>query len=70
MRTAADMEDGSEKHVAMENRLWPMREFLGEMLLEQKQPVPAIKEFEKSLEDARNRLRGFYGAARAAEAAG
>ena len=31
MRTAADLEDGSEKHVAMENRLWPMRELLGDM---------------------------------------
>ena len=70
MRTAADLEDGSEKHVAMENRLWPMRELLGELLLELKQPGPALKEFEQSLEQARNRLRGLYGAARAAEAAG
>ncbi|MGH8634065.1 MAG: hypothetical protein ACRET7_08025 [Burkholderiales bacterium] len=70
MRTAADLEDGSEKHVAMENRLWPMRELLGEMLLDLNQPGPALKEFEKSLEEAHNRLRGFYGAARAAELAG
>ncbi|MEO6435251.1 MAG: hypothetical protein ABIP55_05765 [Tepidisphaeraceae bacterium] len=70
MRTAADLEDGSEKHVAMENRLWPMRELLGDLLLELKQPGPALKEYEKSLREARNRLHGFYGAARAAEASG
>ena len=40
MRTAADLEDGSEKHVAMENRLWPMRELLGDMLLAANEPAP------------------------------
>lgn len=70
MRAAADTEDASEKHVAMENRLWPMRELLGEMLLELKQPGPALKEFEKSLEGYPNRIRAFYGAARAAEISG
>jgi hypothetical protein len=34
MRAAADLEDRTEKHIAMENRLSPMRELLGEMLLE------------------------------------
>ena len=34
MRSAADGEDGSVKHVAMENRLYPMRELLGDLLLE------------------------------------
>ena len=70
MRAAADLEDASEKHVAMENRLWPMRELLGEMLLERRQAGPAHKEFEKSLGNARNRLRGLFGAARAAELMG
>jgi tetratricopeptide (TPR) repeat protein len=69
MRSAADLEDASEKHVAMENRLWPMRELLGELLLELKQPTRALEEFEASLNAARNRLRGLDGAARAAEAA-
>src|SRR5262249_49229779 len=31
MRAAADLEDGTEKHVSMENRLYPMRELLGDM---------------------------------------
>jgi hypothetical protein len=70
MRTAADLEDGSEKHVAMENRLWPMRELLGELLLELNEPALALKEFETSLAESRNRLRGFYGAARAAQMTG
>jgi tetratricopeptide (TPR) repeat protein len=69
MRSAADREDGSEKHVAMENRLWPMREMLGDMLLAMHQPAQALKEYETSLQTARNRFRGFYGAAKAAEQA-
>jgi tetratricopeptide (TPR) repeat protein len=70
MRTAADGEDGSIKHVAMENRLYPMRELLGDLLLEARQPRAALVEFEKALKDHPNRYRGLYGAARAAEALG
>jgi hypothetical protein len=70
MASAADREDASEKHVAMENRLWPMRELLGELLLAAHQPAQALKEFETSLRAAPNRFRGFYGAARAAEQSG
>jgi tetratricopeptide (TPR) repeat protein len=70
MRAAADLEDSTEKHVAMENRLYPMREMLGDMLLEIGQPAPALQAYEASLHAAPNRLRGFYGAAKAAKAAG
>lgn len=70
MRAAADGEDGSVKHVAMENRLYPMRELLGELLLQMQQAGPALREFEASLQETPNRYRGIYGAARAAEAAG
>jgi tetratricopeptide (TPR) repeat protein len=70
MRAAADGEDGSVKHVAMENRLYPMRELFAEMLLETGQPAPALREFEAALKENPNRYRGLYGAARAAEAAG
>ncbi len=69
MRAAADLEDGSEKHVAMENRLYPMRELLGDLLLAQQQAVQALKEYEASNEATPNRLRGLYGAAKAADAA-
>jgi tetratricopeptide (TPR) repeat protein len=70
MRAAADGEDGSVKHVAMENRLYPMRELLGELLLETSQAAAALREFEVSLKENPNRYRGLLGAARAAEAAG
>jgi tetratricopeptide (TPR) repeat protein len=70
MRAAADLEDGSEKHVAMENRLYPMRELLGDLLREQGQPATALAEYEASMKNAPNRLRGYYGAAKAAEASG
>jgi tetratricopeptide (TPR) repeat protein len=70
MGSAADREDASEKHIAMENRLWPMRELLGELLLEAGQPAAALTEFEASLQVVPNRFRAFAGAARAAEQLG
>ena len=70
MRAAADLEDSSEKHVAMENRFYPMRELLGDLLMEQGQAGEALKAYEASMKNARERLRGFYGAAKAAEALG
>ncbi len=70
MRAAADLEDRSEKHVAMENRLYPMRELLADMLMGHGQPAMALTEYEASMQNAPNRLRGFYGAAKAAEATG
>ena len=70
MRAAADLEDASEKHVAMENRLYPMRELLADMLMAANQPKAALKEYETSMKNAPMRLRGFYGAAKAADAIG
>jgi len=70
MRAAADLEDASEKHVAMENRLYPMRELLADMLMAQGEAGAALKEYEASLKNAPMRLRGFYGAAKAADASG
>jgi tetratricopeptide (TPR) repeat protein len=70
MRSAAALEDASEKHVAMENRLWPMRELLAELLLQMNEPAQALKEFEASFKAAPNRFRGYYGAAKAAAATG
>lgn len=70
MREAADLEDRSGKHVAMENRLSPIREMLGELLLEASEPARALKEFETSLHNNPNRYRSFAGAAKAAERAG
>jgi tetratricopeptide (TPR) repeat protein len=70
MRTAAGGEDGSVKHVAMENRLYPFRELLGELLLEMGDPTAALSEFETALKQTPNRYRAFLGIARAASAAG
>ena len=70
MRQAADQEDRSGKHVAMENRLSPIRELLGELLLDANEPAQALKEFEASLRSNPNRYRSFAGAAQAAERAG
>jgi Tfp pilus assembly protein PilF len=70
MADAAQADDVSQKHVAMENRLVPMRELLGEMLLEGGDPAAALKAFETSLTIAPNRLRSHAGAARASELLG
>lgn len=66
MRAAADREDLAEKNVAMENRLSPMRELLGELLLEAGRPEEAQREFAASLQTVPNRYRSLAGAARAA----
>ena len=70
MRTAADNEDASVKHVAMENRLYPFRELLGELLLEMGQSAAALSEFETALKQTPNRFRAFWGAARSADSTG
>jgi hypothetical protein len=70
MHQAADLEDGSGKTVAMENRLSPIREMLGELLLEANEPAQALNEFETSLRNNPNRYRSHAGAAKAAERAG
>ena len=70
MRAAADTEDRSEKHIVTPGRVLPARELLGDMLLELKQPAAALKEYEASQVREPNRLRGYAGAAAAAESVG
>jgi tetratricopeptide (TPR) repeat protein len=70
LRTAADREDGIEKHVVTPGRLVPAREVLAYTMLDAGDPAGALREFEKLLERDPNRLRAFSGAARAAQAAG
>jgi predicted Zn-dependent protease len=70
MRSAADLEDTSEKHAVTPGRLVPARELLGEMLLEMNRPAEALKEFEANEKHDPNRFRGIYGAARAAADSG
>jgi Tfp pilus assembly protein PilF len=54
----------------MENRLYPFRELLGDLLLETGQPAAALVEFETALKQTPNRFRAFWGAARAADGSG
>lgn len=70
MRNTADQEDRTEKHIMMPGRVIPVREMLGELLLELKQPVAALAAFEESQENDPNRFRNVYGAAYSAELAG
>jgi tetratricopeptide (TPR) repeat protein len=70
MRTAADSEDRSVKHVAMENRLYPLRELLGDLLLETGQGSAALTEYETALNATPNRYRVLWGVARASDATG
>jgi len=70
MRSAADQEDATDKHPVTPGSIVPMRELLGDLLLELGQPKQALAEFEASLASSVNRFNGIYGAARAAEMAG
>jgi tetratricopeptide (TPR) repeat protein len=70
MRSAADMEDKSEKAAVTPGRLVPARELLGELLLEMNQPAEALQAFEASEKHDPNRFRGLYGAGKAAALAG
>jgi tetratricopeptide (TPR) repeat protein len=70
LRAAADREDKTEEHVMMPGRVIPVREMLGELLLDLQQPKAALATFEQSLQADPSRFRNLYGAARAAELAG
>jgi|HubBroStandDraft_2_1064218.scaffolds.fasta_scaffold51578_2 tetratricopeptide (TPR) repeat protein len=70
MRAAADHEDSTEKLPVTPGAIVPARELLGEMLLEAKQPAPALEAFEASLKLAPERFNSLYGAAHAAQLSG
>jgi hypothetical protein len=70
MRAAAEHEDASEKLPVTPGPIVPARELLGEMLLEAKQPAPALEAFETSLKFAPERFNSLVGAARAAKLTG
>jgi tetratricopeptide (TPR) repeat protein len=69
-RAAADREDATEKHPVTPGPIVPARELLGELLLDLGRPAEALREFEASQQREPNRLRGYYGVARAAELSG
>ena len=70
MKSAAQLEDGTEKSAITPGPLAPARELLGEMLLETNQPGEALQEFEATLGKEPGRFRALYGAARAAQLSG
>jgi hypothetical protein len=70
LRAAADHEDRTEKHIMMPGRVIPVREMLGEMLLELDRPADALAEFETSQRTDPKRFRNVYGEGRAAALAG
>ncbi len=70
LRHAADAEDVLGKHPVSPGAFIPIREQLGNLLLEMGQSKQAQREFEAALKIYPGRFRGLYGAAQAAEQAG
>jgi len=70
MRKAADDEDAIEKLPVTPGPIVPAREQLGDLLLEQNRPGPALKEFETALANAPGRRGALQGKARATELVG
>jgi len=70
LKSAADLEDSTDKHPVTPGSVLPAREQLADLLLELKQPAAALAEYEASLRSAPARFNGFDGAARAAALAG
>jgi tetratricopeptide (TPR) repeat protein len=69
-RSAADLEDSTDKHPVTPGSVLPAREQLADLLLEEGQPAAALAEYERSLRSAPARFNSYDGAARAAERAG
>jgi tetratricopeptide (TPR) repeat protein len=70
LRRAADAEDSLGKHPVSPGAFVPIREQLGNLLLQIGQPKQAKAEFEAALKIYPGRFKGLYGAARAAEQIG
>ena len=70
MKSAAELEDGTEKSAVTPGPLAPARELLGEILLEMNEPAQALQQFEATLTKEPGRFRSLYGAAHAAQLSG
>ena len=70
MRTAAAMEDATEKSPVSPGSIAPASEMLGDLLLLTKKPKAALVAYESALKSSPGRLRAEYGAAVAARKAG
>jgi hypothetical protein len=70
MKSAADLEDKTEKSAVTPGPLSPARELLGDMLLQMNKPAQAFEQFEATLKKEPGRLHSLYGAGRAAKLSG
>jgi len=70
MRSAADLEDSTDKHPVTPGSILPAREQLADLLAELGRPAQALAEYKTSLLSASARFNSYAGAAQAAEAAG
>jgi hypothetical protein len=70
LRETADADDRLGKHPVSPGAIVPVRELLGDLLLEANRPKEALEAFEASLKLNPGRLAAISGAARAAEVAG
>jgi hypothetical protein len=70
MKSAAELEDATEKSAATPGPLAPARELLAEMLLQTNEPRQALEQFEATLKKEPRRFRSLYGAAHAAQLSG
>jgi predicted Zn-dependent protease len=70
MRSAADLEDATDKHPVTPGSVLPAREQLADLLLETGKAKAALAEYELSLKTAPARFNSYQGAAQAAERAG
>jgi hypothetical protein len=67
LRTAADQEDTIEKQPVTPGPILPAREQLGDLLLQQKQPSLALKEFQTALVQTPGRRGALQGIAHASQ---
>lgn len=70
LRSAADLEDSTDKHPVTPGSVLPAREQLADLLLELGKPEAALVEYQASLRVAPARFNSYLGAAQAAERAG
>jgi len=67
MKTAAGLEDKTEKHPVTPGEVIPAKELLADMLMQLNKPAEALQAYEADLKTHPNRFNGLYGAAYASE---
>jgi tetratricopeptide (TPR) repeat protein len=70
MRSAAEIEDNTEKSAITPGPLSPARELLGDMFLVMNEPAKSLEQFEATLKKEPRRFNSLYGAAHAAQLSG